>query len=289
MKKYSHIAQLIYKTPWLILPSTHKEISTAFEKHIQSVGFGSPDKEVFLFRRPDKEDEEDETKPGVIGNTMVINITGPIGKRLGFLETCFGGYDIDWLTTDLQLAMATPEVENIILHFDSPGGSVTGTEEAGEMIAEIAKTKNVIAYTDTLMASAAYWLASQADAIYASKSSQIGSVGVYMALMDATRAYEREGLKPEVFSAGKYKTMGADFRAITDEERVMLQSEVNEIYEQFKATVLSKRTIKDEDLQGQTFNGLHALEKGFIDGIANHIGELLALCGTDDKDKNKNK
>jgi len=269
MKQYFNITSLIYNQPWLILPSAHKDIVNAFEKYIQS-DLSMDDDEVM----PDDMEEKMEVP---ISNTSVIDISGPIGKRLGMLELCFGATDLDTLSQQILDIENTPEIENVIFHFNSPGGTITGVEEAGELISELAKKKKCIAYTDTLCASAAYWLASQCDYVYASPSSQVGSVGVYMALMDATAAYAKEGYKPEVFSAGKYKTMGADFRSITDEERTMFQADVDAIYNKFKNAVLLKRTIKDEDLQGQVFTGEQSVEKGLVDGLANSITEVIQL------------
>lgn len=265
-RKYTHLSNLIYRKPWYILADTHREIQKQFEKYIQSETTMPMD---------DDEMPHEEADEMMYGNTMVIPINGPIGKRLGMMELCFGGYDLDWLNNSITTAKANDMIENVILWLNTPGGAGTGLSESGQAIANLAKDKKVIAYTDTICASAGYWLASQANYIYAAESADIGSVGVYLALMDASRAYEKEGLKPEVFSAGKFKTMGADWKPLTDEERQMLQAEVDRAYNKFKTTVLSKRDIKDEYLQGQVFDGEQAVEIGFIDGVVNDIDELI--------------
>ncbi|WP_172682970.1 S49 family peptidase [Verrucomicrobium spinosum] len=79
-----------------------------------------------------------------------------------------------------------------------------------------------------------YWLASQADVIAAAPSSCIGSIGVYMALLDETRALEMEGYTVNLIKAGKHKAMGASFQKLTDEERAIFQGQVDSIYADFK-------------------------------------------------------
>jgi protease-4 len=127
--------------------------------------------------------------------------------------------------------------------------------------------------------SAAYYIASQADHIAAAPSAVLGSIGVYMALVDATRAAEMEGYKVELITAGKYKAMGSPFKPLSDEERAMFQAEVDAIYAEFKAAVRDGRraptergghqTVADSAMQGQAFNGRAALENRLVDSLTN--------------------
>jgi ClpP class serine protease len=121
------------------------------------------------------------------------------------------------------------------------------------------ESKPVYAFTSGLMCSAAYWIASQARAIYATPSAQVGSIGVVQAVIDNTAALDKAGLRVEVFSVGKYKAMGAPGTPLTDDQRELIQSNLAEIAKEFHDAVLSRgRAIPAEAMEGQTFSGKQA-------------------------------
>src|SRR5205807_410377 len=97
-----------------------------------------------------------------------------------------------------------------------PGGETVGIEELGRKIVDIDENvKPVYVWTESQMASAAYWIGSQGRKLGMTPSSAVGSVGVYLLVLDATRQMEDQGLKIEAFSSGKYKMMGHEFRKLT--------------------------------------------------------------------------
>jgi ClpP class serine protease len=100
---------------------------------------------------------------------------------------------------------------------------VAGTPELAAAVASLNEDKPVYAFSSGLMASAAYWIASQARAIYATPSAQVGSIGVVQAVVDDSGALDRDGIKVEVFSVGKYKAMGAPGTSLTDDQRDLMQ------------------------------------------------------------------
>jgi ClpP class serine protease len=109
------------------------------------------------------------------------------------------------------------------------------------------------------MCSAAYWVASQARAIYATPSAQVGSIGVVQAVIDNSAALDKAGIKVEVFSVGKYKAMGAPGTPLTDDQRELISSNLAEIAGEFHTAVLAKgRSIPAEAMEGQTFSGRQA-------------------------------
>lgn len=205
-------------------------------------------------------------KPGV----AVVPVYGALGKNLSsFEESCGGGTDINPIAHALVQAAEDAEVEKIVLDIDSPGGEVTGIPELGARIRRIeAGGKPVIAFSDATTASAAYWIASQAGEFYATPSSRQGSIGVYSAWLDETLALEKAGFALELFTAGKHKAMGMPFRGLSDEERDMLQANVDGIYADFKAAVTANRPrVEDATMQGQMFRASEALDRGLIDGL----------------------
>jgi signal peptide peptidase SppA len=215
-------------------------------------------------------------KPGV----AVVPIYGVLAKNLSaFEESCGGGTDVNPIAHALAQAAADPEVSKIVLDIDSPGGEVTGIPELGSRIRSIAAAgKPVIAFSDATTASAAYWLASQAGEFYVTPSSRQGSIGVYAAWLDETVALEMKGYSLELFAAGKHKAMGMPFRGLTDEERDMLQANVEAIYEDFKGAVLSSRPgVVDATMQGQMFRARESVSNRLADGIVADWEEFVEL------------
>jgi signal peptide peptidase SppA len=177
----------------------------------------------------------------------------------------------------IQQAATDAGVSAIVLAVDSPGGTVAGIAEAAQTIRDARAVKPVVAFADGRMQSAAYWLASQADAIFATQSGNVGSIGVYAAFLDRSRAAEMQGVKVEVFKSGKHKGMGIPGTTLTDEQRQMMQADVDKIGAEFRAVVRAgrtPRTVADEVMQGQSFSVADALANGLVDGVGT-IGQAI--------------
>ena len=265
--------------PWLILPSAldtfRKQYEQLFSGNIQMPMDMPTD-------MPDDEPMNDETgsmDSGSMENTIaVISIDGIIGKRLGLIETMFFGMtDVNNISDAIDEAMVDPNIDTVVFDMCTPGGTVTGVPELANKIAEMSKVKNTIAYADVLCASAGYYLASQCNAIYSAPTATVGSVGVYSIYFDETVALSNDGIKINAISAGKYKLTGFSGKVMTDEERAMLQVDIDKIYSQFKSAVISKRAIADEDLQGQCFTSDDLINKNFIDGFANSLDDVISF------------
>jgi protease-4 len=279
MKSLIRIQEAVYNRPWLILPSIHETIRKQLELHIAG-GLQMPINPM----DDEDEDEDEELKMAATSPYIeIINIEGIIGKRLSMLEMECGGCDVDMISDQLDEAVENPDVSEIVLYINSPGGTVIGVPELAAKIAEIDKKKRCTAFVDVLCASAAFYIASQCSQIFCTPSAEIGSVGVYSIYIDETRMLENAGVKVNAISAGTYKLTGASFKVMTEEERSMLQADVDNIYNQFKAAVTSKREIKDEYLQGQVFNGEQAVMNNFADGNINSMSELMKLLMQDNK------
>jgi ClpP class serine protease len=117
------------------------------------------------------------------------------------------------------------------LDIDSPGGTVAGTPELAAAVSALDQKKPVYAFSSGLMASAAYWIASQARAIYATPSAQVGSIGVVQAVVDRSAAINAAGIKVEVFSVGKYKAMGAPGTPLTDDITLSRETGRGDLFE----------------------------------------------------------
>lgn len=207
----------------------------------------------------------------VINDVAVIPVCGVLGERLDDYDVFFGMCDYGDVRAKIAAANDDPMVSGIVLDIDSPGGYVVGTEETAAAI--MASEKPVIAFTNTLAASAAYWLAVSADALYATPSSRVGSVGVYTLFYDWSQAFERAGIKAEMFKSGALKGIGATGVELSDEQREHLQQGVDELAAEFKAFVRSRRGFVDDfNMQGQVIRGRRALQANMVD----RLGDLTS-------------
>ena len=137
--------------------------------------------------------------------------------------------------------------------------------------------KKTIAFTDTEAASAAYWIGSAADRFVATPSATVGSIGVYMAIPDYSKAFEMQGVKMDVIKSGSLKGAGIPGTSLTDAQRADLQAQVEAIHADFKANVRSKRSlVKDEDMEGQVFSGRQAAGKGLVTGLATSLAQIVS-------------
>jgi ClpP class serine protease len=89
----------------------------------------------------------------------VIPVYGTISRRANMMSKFSGGTSIEQLTSSFRAAMSDPSVKAVVFNVDSPGGSVDGVPELAAEIFAAASQKKTIAVSDTMAASAAYWLA----------------------------------------------------------------------------------------------------------------------------------
>lgn len=212
------------------------------------------------------------------GSVGIITISGPIIRRPGLIaQLLFGATDTEAMIEAVNEAAGNASVQAVFLDIDSPGGSVNGTPELAQAVADLSRAKYVYAFTSGQMCSAAYWIASQCDAIYMTPSARVGSIGVIASILDTTEALRNEGIKVEVFAAGKYKSLGTSGVSLTDEQRTWLQQNVEEIAAEFRSAVLARgRKIPDEAMEGQTFSAKAAMRFNLA-GTVKSRNEALAM------------
>ena len=209
------------------------------------------------------------------GRVGVVPLRGVVGKSLAPIDRMTGAVDLDDFFNDLDEMENDDEVEVILVDISSPGGTVTGVEEAAARLAR--SRKPTVAFTDTEAASAAYWIGSAADRFVATSSATVGSIGVYMAIPDLSKAYEAAGVEMQVVKAGKLKGAGIEGTRLSDEQRADLQAQVDELHADFKAAVRGKRRlVREEDMEGQVFSGKVAARKGLVTGLTGSFRDLIA-------------
>ena len=209
----------------------------------------------------------------------ILPITGILGQGLMPIEKMLGATDTLDLSTKLHEFASDPKVRALLLDVDSPGGTVTGIPEVAEQIA--AFPKPTYAFTASEACSAAYWLGSQAGEFLCAKSATVGSVGVYLAVLDSSVAFAQAGLFVDLIKAGTYKAAGFPGTSLTDDQRALLQERVDQIHSEFKASVKAQRRyVKDSALEGQAFYGSEAAQRNLVTGLVSSRSALLAKLTT---------
>jgi len=210
-------------------------------------------------------------------DVAVVDVQGVIGRKVGMIEKSSGVTDVNDIADAMMFAAEDSSSAGIVMRIDSPGGTVTGVPELAMLIREIAAEKPVVAFVDGMACSAAYWIASQAHGIVSSASSVCGSIGVYMAMLDTRIAMENQGAKMEVIKAGKFKGIGIQGTSLSDDQRALLQAEVESIHEMFKGSVrIGRGELSDDLMQGQDFMGGESVANGLADTLGN-MDEAVAL------------
>lgn len=205
----------------------------------------------------------------------VIPIDGVIGKGVSPLESMLGAADIDEIAKAIDAFEADSLVSKIAFQVNSPGGTVTGVPELAAKIRNMSKP--TMAYA-TEANSAALWLASAADRFTALPSGSIGSVGVYMVIPDYSQAYADAGVRMVVIKSKQSPLKGAGIEgtSLTDAQIADLQAQVDDIDEDFMASVRMTRTgVSQDAFTGGTFTGKQAARLGLVTGLADSFEEAL--------------
>jgi signal peptide peptidase SppA len=207
----------------------------------------------------------------------IIDLHGPLMRQPDLISALlFRATDMNEVTDAIQEAVQRDDVQSILIDINSPGGTVNGTPELAQAVADAAKLKTTYAFSAGQMCSAAYWIASQCDAIYATPSARVGSIGVMLPFIDSTEKFRSEGLKVEVFAAGKFKGMATPGVPLSEEQRALIQSDIEEIAAEFKTAVLARgREIPDSAMEGQSFSARNA-QRLNLAGMVKSRDEVLA-------------
>lgn len=222
-----------------------------------------------------------EFTPGKGGQSVaVVRMAGTLMKH----TPSMGGTSTVQLRRDVRAAAQDDKVSGILLSIDSPGGTVAGTYELAAEVKAARRKKPVWAHVDDLAASAAYWVASQADAVYAGNpTAQVGSIGTFQVVYDLSKQAEAEGVRPLVFKTGPLKGGAIPGAPVSDEQAAYYQRNVDGVQEHFDAAVRAGRGLSAEELKavrsGGVFPAAEAAERRLIDGIKGLDATLAALAG----------
>ena len=264
----------VMTSPWAILPDKLHEIRSIYETHMRSekLDLKGLKREAKTIRGPDTENPDDLRGYAIDRGVAIIPVMDVLSKNRTFFSYLFGGTSMRDIGDALRNALQDSDVHSIVLHIDSPGGTVDGTEELTSLIFSARGNKPVVAYADGLMASAAYWIGSAADRIYiAGETTEVGSVGVVATHVDVSKQDEMWGEKWTEITAGKYKRIASMHAPLSDDGKAYIQGQVDEIYRIFVDSVAANRGLSVEQVleaaDGKVFMGRAAVDNGLVDDL----------------------
>ena len=199
------------------------------------------------------------------GQVAIIPIIGSMTRYGGMCS--YGAEDYaSWIIEANQM----PWISAIVLEINSPGGQVDGTQLLGEVVKQ--SKKPVVAYVAGMAASAAYWVASQADEIIMESrtTSDVGSIGVLAMHVDASAMYEKEGYKIKILRSegSEDKALFNGVEPLSEDIESSVRKELSLIRNEFVKTVKAGRPqIADDVFSGKMYPGGLAIKKGMADGI----------------------
>lgn len=258
----------IVTEPWSIIPDALAEMRKIYKTHFQGpkIDLGPNEanlKEILLANNTDFKQD---------GNIAVIDIRGTITKQASIIDSIlFDTISSHNLKMQFLNAIDDPDVDAILLMIDSPGGSVDGTQEFANLIYENRDKKPIIAYSDGVIASAAYWIGAAAHSVYISGgTARVGSIGVIATHMDWSKMDLEMGIKTTEIIAGKFKNVGTPNKPLSEEHEAIIQDRIDYIYSLFVADVAKFRGVSIEAAltmaDGKIFTGKQAIDAGLVDG-----------------------
>ncbi len=183
-------------------------------------------------------------------------------------------------------------VKAILLRIDSPGGSVSPSQEIYREVKRVKeeKKKKVVVSMGSVAASGGYYIACPADLILANPGTVTGSIGVIAEWLNYKELAEWAKLKPVVFKSGEFKDTGSPTRELSEADRKFFQNMIDELYGQFVQAVAEGRKDKGPEeaklnpervrvlADGRVYTGEAALKNGLIDEIGNYEDAVRATA-----------
>ena len=198
----------------------------------------------------------------------VIYAVGDIGNGEGNDETIGS----DRLSATIRKARLDDKIKAIVLRVNSPGGDALASEEIWREVSLAKKSKPVIVSMGDLAASGGYYISCAADKIVAQPNTLTGSIGVFGLLFNAEKMLKNKlGVTTDIYKTNPYTDMGTIARPLTSSEAIILQKEVDRIYDVFTRRVAEGRGMSqamvDSLGQGRVWSGINALQNGLADTL----------------------
>jgi signal peptide peptidase SppA len=281
MKQLRHVIAAVNGRPWYVIEETLDTIHAIVQMHVEGARL-SPDE---IQARLDIAAAASGPRRGArtVGSVGIVPVYGIIMPRATLMTEMSGGATVAGIRLMFRQALEDETIGSILLDFDSPGGAVDGIEELATEIREARGRKPIVAIADYCMASAAYYLASQADEVVASPSSQVGWVGTIFKHTEFSKMNEMDGVTVTVIRNPPGKSQVNDVEALTEEAKADLQQRVDDYSVQFHSAVAKGRgvsvaAVKADYGGGGGMTAARAKAAGLVDRVESYDATVHRLA-----------
>jgi capsid assembly protease len=281
-RRYEQVLAAAMEKPWAILPAKLALIAEVIALRISDRRFTDEEIDARIGAKPKRSGTQ-------TGSVQVIPVYGSIIPRGSSFNDVSGGQatSMEEFIQVLDQAAADSNVTSILLDIDSPGGQVDMLPEAAAAMRRARNQKPVVAVANTMAASAAYWLGSQASELVITPSGEVGSIGVFALHNDLSKQLEMVGITPTIIKAGKYKTELSPLQPLSEEAQAAAQANVDTYYNMFVRDVALGRGVPVNEVRGGFGEGRmvvakEAVQKGMadrVDTFDNTLARLMRSTG----------
>lgn len=214
--------------------------------------------------------KEDGTGPEKIATIALDGVIQDVGSS-SILST--GANSYKQVLAMLDQAAEDDSVDGVVLSVDSPGGGVVESAEIHDKVTEIQEEHDKPVYVSmgNTAASGGYYVSAPADKIVAHPATLTGSIGVIMESTDFSELADKVGIDFNTIKSGKYKDIMSSKRKMTDDERDILQSIIDENYDEFVDVIAEGRDLEEDTVRklgdGRVYTGKQAKDNDLVDDL----------------------
>lgn len=194
----------------------------------------------------------------------------------------YGGTSLDAFARTMAMLDANPNVSKILLNVTSPGGTVTGTQEASDAVRAVRDNGNteIVAIANGMMASAALWVGAAASELIVTPSGEIGSIGVISMYADQSGFLEKLGVKIDIVRTPDKKARFSGLEPMTEEMRSFVETRIGASYEKFKRAMATNRGIRIDQVESKFGGGeMMRADEAVAAGLADRVATLDQTIG----------
>jgi protease-4 len=194
---------------------------------------------------------------------------------------------LGYLHRQIEQAAKDKQVKAVVLRINSPGGTITASEDLHRRLTELTEgnktrkydKKPLVVSMASMAASGGYYVAMPGQTIFAEKTTMTGSIGVYGSFLDVHELTDKYGIQMNVIKAGDIKDSGNPFKKMSDEEKQVWQDMIDVAYNQFldvvvkgrkgkltEADLLEKFEVEPVKIGGKTRKGAVPYKRNLADG-----------------------
>ncbi|MFW5407735.1 S49 family peptidase [Pectobacterium brasiliense] len=273
---YPHLASEVFGIPLFATQRTLDAVKSVLVPRLQGITTGS---DILAFNAEPQPDPAVDTETGIVA---VIPVHGLLVSRRGQITgACSELTSFERIRSQLSAALNDKSVSEVVLDINSGGGHVAGCKELADYIFASRDIKPITAIVNYNAFSAAYFIAAACSRVVVSQTSGVGSIGVIMELMEASKLEADIGLKFTTIYRGDFKNAGSQHTELTEPARAEFERLVDDAYAMFTTSVAQYRGIDVQaviDTQARLFYGQDAVDIGLADELSDPQSAINAIA-----------